>query len=75
MKKNNNKIYLFNGKHKRFGGFNHGLARLTRVDYLFFQFGWFKPVYDHQWYDGQHHWISFGPIRICWGRKPIKDLP
>jgi hypothetical protein len=73
MKKVQKGISVFDGKHKRFGGHNQWMSRLLRIDYLFLQFGWFKPSYDHEWYDGQHHWFSCGPIRVCWGSKPLKD--
>jgi hypothetical protein len=73
MKKTRSGFSLFDGKHKRFGGHIQWLSRFTGLDYLFVQFGWWKPSYDHEWYDGQHHWFSFGPLRICWGGKPFTD--
>jgi hypothetical protein len=73
MKKVKNGFEVFDGKHKRFGGHWQKLRQITGLDYLTIQFGWFKPSYDHEWYDGQHHWFSCGPIRVCWGGKPFKD--
>ena len=73
MKRTSRGIEIFDGKHKRFGGHSQWLSKFSGLDYLIFQFGWWKPTYDHEWYDGQHHWLSIGPIRICWGGKPFKD--
>jgi len=55
MKNKQQQFSIFNGKHKRFGGHNQWISRLTGLDYLFLQFGWFKLSYDHETYDGNHH--------------------
>ena len=69
MKNKQQQFSIFNGKHKRFGGHNQWMSRLTGLNYLFLQFGWYKLSYDHETYDGKHHWLSFGPIRFCWGKS------
>jgi hypothetical protein len=74
MKKIKNGLELFNGKHNRFGGHWQKLSKLTGLDYLTIQIGWWNFSYDHEWYDGQHHWLTLKLIRICWGGKPFKDI-
>lgn len=74
VKKVHRGFEIFNGKHQRYGGHWQRLSKLTGLDYLTFHFGFFKFNYDHEWYDGQHHWLSLWVIRVLWGGPPFKDL-
>ena len=74
MKNSQKKIEVFNGKFSKYGGHSQWLSRLTHLDYLIIDFVFGKLHYDHYWYDGQHHTLSFGLFRIHWGGYPFKDL-
>jgi len=36
-------------------------------------FGLWRFHYDHFYYDGQHHALYLGLVRIFWGGFPFKD--
>lgn len=75
MKYSKRSLFVFDGKTDKQGGHSQWMSRLTKLDYLIFEFGFWKPTYDHFWYDGQHHNLSLGFMRIFWGGAPFKDIP
>ena len=72
MKKIRGGIEVFNNKHQRFGGHWQNLAKITKLDYLQITFGLWNFSYDHEYYEGQHHWLTLGIIRILWGGPPVR---
>lgn len=75
MKFSKRTFYWFDGKTSRHGGHSQWLSKLTKLDYVIFELGFWKPYYDHFWYDGQHHTVCLGFMRIFWGGKPFVDKP
>jgi hypothetical protein len=73
MKKIRRGISVFNGKSKRSGGHSQWLSNFTGLDYLSFDFGIWKPSYDHYYYEGQHHALVLLFIRVMWGGSPKID--
>jgi hypothetical protein len=69
-------IEIFDNASTKYGGHWQPLAKWARLDYLSiaimqpFCFG-----YSHDWYDGQHHTIAIGWLRIGWGGRPLTDIP
>jgi hypothetical protein len=73
MKVLRKKIKVFDGKPTKSGGHSQWLSKVTKLDYLTLEFGLWRFHYDHFYYDGQHHALHLGLIRIFWGGFPFKD--
>jgi hypothetical protein len=73
MKKIRKGFSIFNGKTTRMGGHSQWLSKITKLDYLSFDFGLWGIKYDHYWYEGQHHTLTLVFVRFMWGGLPIVD--
>ena len=73
MKVLRKKIKVFDGKPTKSGRHSQWLSKFTKLHYLTFEFGLWGFHYDHFYYDGQHHTLCLGLIRILWGGFPFKD--
>ena len=73
MKVLRKKIKVFDCKPTKSGGHSQWLSKITKLDYLTLEFGLWRFHYDHFYYDGQHHTLCLGLIRILWGGFPFKD--
>lgn len=66
-------IEVCDGQWPCYGGHNHWICRLLRVDYLYIGLC-FKFSYYHTWYDGQHHVLRLGLVYVDWGGWPYLDI-
>lgn len=65
---------LFDSKYDRFGGHSQWMRRFINLDYLMISLD--RPFMFstmHEWYDGMHHCISIGWLRISWGGRPYPE--
>lgn len=66
-----NMFELFDCCDDEHNGHSQWLCKLTGLEYLSVSFKKVGFGYWHDWYNGQHHALNIGLLRINWGGKPF----